>query len=113
LTTRHEISFNDGVIIVVVLVDFLQYLAIGPSFNSISSAITDLSKATSVNLEGLIDMNDGMFWLILNVVYALCFLWFVCGVVVTFRIDLRFESSSICKNFGQIAEVILPILSNS
>jgi hypothetical protein len=68
---------------------------------------------TSVDMSGLIEMEEGMFWVILNVVYTLCFVWFVTAVLILLKVDIRLESQSICRNFGYYAETILPILSNS
>jgi hypothetical protein len=53
-----------------------------------------------------------VFWFVLDVVYSLCAVWFVVALLVIFKVDMRYEGSSICRNFGYWAEFLLPILSN-
>jgi hypothetical protein len=113
LTGSQMISFNDMIIILVVFIDFFQYLAVGPEFRSLSYAVWEVSKAISVDLSQFISFDEGVYWAILNSMYALSFLFFVCCVVVLLKLDIHFEHSEICREFGYYAEVLLPILSNA
>jgi hypothetical protein len=109
---KHFITLNDMIIIAIVFIDFCQYLAMGPRFRSLNAVIWELSSVTSVDLSGLIEMSEGVFWMVLNIVYALCFVWFVVSVLVLLKVDIKYESSAICRNFGYWAEFLLPMLSN-
>ncbi|MEE4247825.1 MAG: hypothetical protein V2I33_20695 [Kangiellaceae bacterium] len=106
-------SLNDMIVIAGVFVDFCQYLAMGPEFKSLNSVIWNLSAAISVDLGGLIEMSEGVFWMVLNVVYSACFVWFVVALLNLLRIDVRYEQYSICRSFSYYTEILLPILSNA
>jgi hypothetical protein len=113
LKGRHLATLNDMIIMAGVFIDFCQYLSFGPKFESLNSAIWDLSKGLSIDLSGLIEMSEGVFWIILNCVYSACFVWFVVASLNLLRIDVRYERFSICQTFGYFSEVLLPVLSNA
>jgi uncharacterized membrane protein YesL len=83
-----------------IFIDFCQYVSFGPTFESLNSMLWDLSKMMSVDLSGLIEMSEGIFWIILNCVFAACFVWFVVAILNILRIDVRFENLSICRSFS-------------
>jgi uncharacterized membrane protein YesL len=91
---------NNIIVIMIVFADFCQYNVMGPDFRSLSSVILDLSRVPSVDLSGLIEMSEGVLWLTLDIVYVLCAVWLVVSVLVFLKLDIRFENSSTCRNFG-------------
>jgi hypothetical protein len=54
---HHLATLNDMIIMAGVFIDFCQYLSFGPKFESLNSAIWDLSKGLSIDLSGLIEMS--------------------------------------------------------
>ncbi len=95
LTDLQEMSINDIVIMVIIVTDFFQYMAMGPDFSSLSGFISELGAAFSVDLGSLVEMKEGMFWLVLDVIITLCFTWLLLCLVVVKKIDIRFERFSI------------------
>jgi hypothetical protein len=112
LSDRHKYSFQDMVLIAVLVIDFLQLIAIGPKYEGMIPVIYDAGKMVSVDLSDVVEMKGGLFWIMLDVVYATCLLWFVCCLLVLKNFDLRFNWY-LCKEFGYYAENILPFLSNA
>jgi hypothetical protein len=96
LTGTYVISMSDIIIIMIVFVDFCQYLAIGPDF-CFSSVIWDLSRA-KFDLSVHVEMSEGVFWLMLDIVYVLWKAWFVVSILLLLKIDIRYENSSTCRN---------------
>jgi hypothetical protein len=70
MTEPQEISFNDMLIFAYVAIDLIQYAAMGPDFKSLNAFIATVGYAVSVDLEKLIGMEDGLFWVVLAVVLA-------------------------------------------
>jgi hypothetical protein len=95
LAEYHSISLQDMIVIAVVVIDFCQYLALGPSFESLNSLVYKLANSGAIDLGYLVEMEEGVYWIILNVVYSLCFVWFLCGIMITFKLDLKFENNYI------------------
>jgi hypothetical protein len=85
----------------------------GPKFSSLSGFVFTVGSALSVNLEEIIEMKEGVFWIILMTVQINCILWVLMAVVIIWKFDLRFENSDFCVNFGMAAETALPIIGNA
>jgi hypothetical protein len=93
-------TLNDMIIMAGIFVDFCQYLSFGPKFDSLNSIMFDTSKMISVDLSDVIDLSEGIFWIILNCVFSVCFVWFIVAILNILRIDVRYENYSICRSFA-------------
>jgi hypothetical protein len=113
LTIPMEISFNDIIVMVILLTDFLQTIAIGPDFSSLSWLLKVISSAISVDISALVEMEEGVYWILLQCIIGLCGLWFVLVLMILQKIDIRLERFSICRDFTIVAENILPVLGNA
>jgi hypothetical protein len=80
LAGKHMISFNDFLVIGMMIVDFLQYLAMGPEFGSLSYVAIELSKVIYVDLRIFFMFEEETFWMVLEGVYGLSAIFFVCCV---------------------------------
>jgi hypothetical protein len=67
----------------------------------------------SVNLDELISMSEGLYWIVLSVVIATCVLWTIMAGIIIWRLDLKFDNSEFCVSFGMAAETALPIIGNA
>jgi hypothetical protein len=83
-----------------------------PSFASLSTFLYEVSAATTINLEPLISMSAGIYWILLNVFIGLCLFWIVCCIVIITKIDLRANNYP-TRMFSMVAENILPIVGNA
>jgi hypothetical protein len=84
-----------------------------PNIAHLSSIADSVSSAASVRMEEMMEMSEGLFWKLLITVYAIVFMWIVLGVIIMFRLDLRFPNSGSCVAFGMVAEFVLPIINNA
>jgi hypothetical protein len=113
LTEPKLMSINDILIMLIVLTDFFQFMAVGPDFSSLSGFIMDMSHAFSVDMSNLVAIKEGFYWIILEAVLVICFIWALLCLMIVQKIDIRFERVSICKNLGLISDNVLPILGNA
>ena len=49
------------------LVEFFQYITTGPPFEDYSFEIHVIGNTLSMDLEEVLDLRDGLFWIIVNV----------------------------------------------
>lgn len=86
----------------------------GPDFRSMNEFLAGLSDAVTVDLDSLTEMSSGVYWLALNVVLGLVFMWVVCSIIVLTKIDLRCKGTcAICYYIGVASEFILPLMGNA
>jgi hypothetical protein len=112
LQTKRPIGINDYVVLFIVLVDFFQYCVMTPDLESLNEIIYKTSQIFSIDFPGLVELKEGVFWMLLISIFAVVFLWLILGAIIIFRLDLRFQNSDMCVSFGLIAESILPIMNN-
>jgi hypothetical protein len=62
---KHEISIYDVILMIAIFVDCFQFASMGPSFRSLSSFLSSLGDAISLDLSELVDLNDGVFYILL------------------------------------------------
>jgi hypothetical protein len=64
----------------------------GPEFSSLSSFLAAVGDALSVELENLIEMGEGIFWIALNIVFGSLFIWVTCSFIVMTKLDLKLHN---------------------
>lgn len=64
----------------------------------------------AIDVEDVLNLQNGVFWLILNVVLGAVALWTILIVVVFTRIDSKLQRFCIFRNLGHLADFLLPIL---
>jgi hypothetical protein len=111
LTERQLLGQNDLIVMVSIAIEFLQYCAIGPDFNSISDVISEMGKGAAVDMDEFVNLTDGVFWVVLYFVMALSSIWVGTSIIVILKIDLKYDTK-FCRNFAFFAELILPIIGN-
>ncbi|CAG9335427.1 unnamed protein product [Blepharisma stoltei] len=111
LKESREITFGDYMTMGFVIIEFFQYLAMGPRFQG-NVIIDVLSQSLSVNMDDLIDFKNTAFWIALYVVYGLCGGWFIMGFIIIFRIDIRLENVFFFRWLGIFSEHLMPVIGN-
>jgi hypothetical protein len=107
------IGMNDFVVMIIVVIDFFQYCAMGPSFASLSQFVQSLANTLNIDLDELFDLSEGIYWIIFSFVFATCLLWLIIAVIIILRLDLRVENNECCQTFGVLSEIGLPIIGNA
>ncbi|CAG9333081.1 unnamed protein product [Blepharisma stoltei] len=107
-----KIKFADMMVYLVIAIDFFQYLYLGPSSSSVNSVVAYISKAISVDLEGLIYFKGTVFWIaMVFTLSAATFSIFLNIFTVT-----RFKNIftwKFCVNLRYFADAILPLIGNA
>jgi hypothetical protein len=113
IKTSHKQTFNDMIVIMIVVIDFCQYAAMGPSFRSFISFLHYLSQITAVNLTYVVELEGGGFWIVLEVLFGVCVLYFLLCVLIFFKCDVKYHMIDFCWTLGYIGENMLPIITNT
>ncbi|CAG9319094.1 unnamed protein product [Blepharisma stoltei] len=112
LNKKEEISMQDMVVGITIAVEFFQYAAMGPDFSLISSTLSKVSDAFSLNLDDLLELKNGVFWIVVNIVFGGIGLWIVLCLVVLLRLDEKQFCPTIFQNLSILADYLMPILGN-
>ena len=113
ISERSELSINDVILMFIIFVDAFQYAAMGPDFRSLNSFIAAIGDSVNVDLERLISLDEGIYWISLNTVISLVAIWVILGIVIIKRLDLRYENVYFCLKLGYYAENGLGIIGNA
>jgi hypothetical protein len=71
-----------------------------------------IGQAVGADLSNLVNMQNGVFWWVLNVVIGLTILMFVLYMFNTFAIEGRFPESGMMANMKSLSDSVLPIIGN-
>jgi hypothetical protein len=55
----------------------------------------DLSHAFSVDMSNLVEMQEGFYWIVLDIALGFCVLWMLLCFMIIEKIDIRLERLSI------------------
>lgn len=104
---------NDLLLMLIIFVDAFQYGAMGPDFRSLNSFIANIGDSVNVDLSKLISMDEGVFWLSLNIVLIIVGVWVFLGIIIIKRLDLKYKNWLFCAKLGYYAENGLGIIGNA
>lgn len=71
LTERSEFSQSDIMLAVGMFIEFLQYITTGPDFSDYARALYIIGTTVCVNLEEVLDLRNGFFFLVVEICIAL------------------------------------------
>jgi hypothetical protein len=111
LSTSYEISFDDFMLILSIVIEFFQYLSLGPDLNFVSPLLATLGKSTTIDLDKLVSMNRGVFWGVLQGILGLCLAWFVAWLALLFQVDERCKSW-VTSYLASASYLLLPLIGN-
>jgi ABC-type branched-subunit amino acid transport system substrate-binding protein len=112
MTEKVQVTFQDRVVLLLVLVDFLQYIGHGPVLSNNQDAIQNLIDYASAGTLGTIDFNkEGVYKTVLNSILSLVLVWFIFSVLIW----LKFRGTHIryCGLLTTLGEAAMPLLGNA
>lgn len=112
LNSKHEMSTNDFMVMMTVLIELLQYAAMGPEFRSMNAVLVEISAASSINLDEIMALSSGVYWIFLQCALILCTLWLMFGISLIKNLDIKYDHIKLCATCGYYAENILPLIGN-
>lgn len=113
LTVRAEISVADTFVLFTIAIEFFQYISMGPDYIDFRGTMKTISSATSLDLNKIIDLKDGIFYKVLEVVLSACLLWVALLLAVFFRISKRCERIFLVNRIEELSDIALPFLGNA
>ena len=107
-------TWKDTMVEIMIAVEFLQFLAIAPTFKSLDLLITVLSNVFMLDVIKITNASTGYYWFMLSAVCSLCFVWFGFMIVMICKKTSVFNRFSLCKKcFGGLISVFLPFFGNT
>ncbi|CAG9319135.1 unnamed protein product [Blepharisma stoltei] len=112
LKKKEEISVPDLIVGISIIVEFFQYTSMGPETSIFSSIVSKFANSLSLNLDDILKMENGVFWVVVEIVFGGIGLWAVLCAVVLLRLDEKWQFISIFKFLSWLADYLMPILGN-
>jgi hypothetical protein len=84
----------------------------GPDFSSLSSFLANIGHGVTVDLSHILELKEGVFWIILNAVFGAVAIWVVACFIIMTKLDLKYNNWTVCVYLGLISEFILPIIGD-
>jgi hypothetical protein len=112
MTEKVQVTFQDRVVLLLVLVDFLQYIGHGPVLDNNQDAIQNLLDYASAGTLNAIDFKrEGVYKVVLNSILTLVLVWFIFSVLVW----MKFRGTPIryCDKLTTLGEAAMPLLGNA
>ena len=69
----------------------------GPNVNILSSFVANMGNVFRSEIEQLVDIKQGVFWIVLYHVYAFVALWLFLILLLTLKVFERFPTSGFLK----------------
>mmetsp|Transcript_20451 Transcript_20451/g.38286 ORF Transcript_20451/g.38286 Transcript_20451/m.38286 type:complete len:1155 (+) Transcript_20451:87-3551(+) len=106
-----QVSFQDRLVLLLVIVDMIQYISHGPVLRNGKDAFENLLSCVFAFNSVTVYYWEGFYWAILNTVFGLIAAWFAFCVLVWLKYkDYIIERF---KSLANIAEIAMPILGNA
>ncbi|CAG9316739.1 unnamed protein product [Blepharisma stoltei] len=112
LKEKQEISFQDFVVGATIAIEFIQFSNMGPDYSIIGSFFYSIGNIFSMDLEDVIKLRNGIFWIVVDVVFGGIALWVILCIVVLLRLDEKWSYLWIFKFLGWLGDILMPILGN-
>jgi len=110
LINRAQISFEDYLVFLTILIETLQYFSMGPDSPSWVAFLHRLVSYFNTNIDSVISLQKGVFWIVLNMTFAGVAIWGLLLIVLFFQTKCRVPC--LCPVLSEIGERLLPILGN-
>jgi hypothetical protein len=94
------------------VLEFVQSMSMGPSIKSLNYTLWYLGMMCQVDLSNVIDMKEGTFWILINVLLGIAPVYFGLFIVIRFNLKNRFPNSYVISVATSFAMVLLPVIGN-
>jgi len=105
-----ELSVSDVIVLGSIVVEFVQYVTLCTASSGLITALQRLGESVTLDFKSLLQLENGLFWTLLNCVLFSCVLWTV--FLVMFYLDLWRRLAGMCTTVEQFADFALPIVGN-
>ena len=112
LTIAEEISFQDSVAMVTILMELIQTASMGPDLSTLFNVFQSIASALTYSIEDFISVENGVFWYILTSILILVAFWVLLCIVWIFQLHINFSEFWLFRFFGWSIVNLMPILGN-
>jgi hypothetical protein len=110
LSKREKIMTEDVLVLVTVACDYFQFAAVGPDLAGLSHYMMSLSATFGYDMEKLINITHGVYWIVLDCTLALVVVWtLICFLKFT---GIDSKVAKICGSFQYWSDLLMPTLGN-
>ena len=110
LREKQPIMMEDVLVLITVGCDYFQLAAVGPDLTSISSLVTKLSASLGFDVQKLVTISHGVYWLVLNGTLGLVLLWTLISVLKFTHLHAKVAQK--CSWFEYWTVLLMPALGN-
>jgi hypothetical protein len=110
MTDKVQVTFQDRVVLLLVLVDFLQYIGHGPVLDDKQDVLQKFIDYASAGTLDTINFNrEGVYKLVLNSILGLVLLWFIFSLLTW----MKFRGVRCCELLTSLGVAAMPLLGNA
>ena len=112
IVEKAEMSFQDSVVMVTILIEFIQTAGMGPDVGKLASGFKTIASALTYSIDDFIELSDGVFWYVLLSILLSVGYWVLLCVVWIFKLHDKFYHFWLFRFFGWSILNLMPILGN-
>jgi len=110
LTKKEPIMTEDVLVLFTVLCDYFQFAAVGPNLADLSHFMMTISASVGYDMDKLINISQGIYWVVLDVALALVFAWTTLCFLKFTRLDAVI--TKLWSGFEYWTDLLMPTLGN-
>ena len=97
-----------------IAIEFFQFLAIAPIFQSLEIVIKTASNVFMLDLLKVTSTSKQNYWPMLSTVCALCYIWFILIILIMTNAETWLKKVPLCQRFLRLMNsVFLPFFGNT
>jgi hypothetical protein len=109
MTSKVQVTFQDRLVLLLVIVDCLQYIGHGPLLKNNLDIFQTLVDYASGGILNAIDFKEGVYWIVLNSVLSMVLLWFIFCIFLW----LKYTGKQFGSRIAILGEALMPLLGNA
>ena len=94
MTQKNPYCTSDIIVGLTIPIEFFQYSSMGPNVNILSNFISVAGSTLNSDWEKIMDIRDGVFWIIVYDIYALVGIWIIFVLLHTCRFYKKFPNNN-------------------
>ncbi|CAG9335624.1 unnamed protein product [Blepharisma stoltei] len=107
-------SWKDNLVIITIIIEFFQFVAIAPTFPAFKTVIESAANIFMVDVLKMTHGNKSTYWTMLIVVSVLCYAWFFLIMLIMANAEKWLAQIPLCQRFmGLVNTMYLPFFGNT
>jgi ABC-type branched-subunit amino acid transport system substrate-binding protein len=111
MTSKVQVTFQDRLVLLLVIVDCLQYIGHGPLLKNNEDVFSNLVDYASGGTLSAIKFKEGVYWSVLNSLLSMILLWFIFCVFLWMK--YKGNRFTFARQMASLGEAVMPLLGNA